>query len=215
MKRALDVTAALLGLLILSPLLAVLALWIKLYDRGPVLFVHRRVGLDGYPFKMLKFRTMVADAGKRGPQLTIGADKRITPVGRFLRETKSDELPQLWNVLTGDMSLVGPRPEVEAYVQHYTTVQRAVLRLLPGITDPASFAFYNESELLGRAADPDKFYREELMPEKIRINMEYAANATVFTDLVVIFATVAKIFGVHVDIFAKFSIRPSKLSTPR
>jgi lipopolysaccharide/colanic/teichoic acid biosynthesis glycosyltransferase len=215
MKRALDFVAALGGLILLAPVFVVVSLWIWFYDRGPVLFPHRRVGQHGWPFKMLKFRSMVVDAGKLGPQLTIGDDRRITPVGRLLRASKMDELPQLWNVLRGEMSLVGPRPEVEAFVQLYTIEQRDVLRLQPGITDPASFAFYNESELLGRAADPDQFYREQLMPEKIRINLEYAAHANVLTDLVVILATLAKPLGIHIDIFTHFSIRPSPLTSSK
>lgn len=215
MKRILDFAAALSGLILLAPVFVVISLWIWFYDRGPVLFPHRRVGQHGWPFKMFKFRSMVVDAGKLGPQLTIGDDRRITPVGRLLRASKMDELPQLWNVLRGEMSLVGPRPEVEAFVQLYTAGQREVLRLQPGITDPASFAFYNESELLGQAADPDQFYREKLMPEKIRINLEYAAHANVLTDLVVILATLAKPLGIHIDIFTIFSIRPSPLTSSK
>jgi lipopolysaccharide/colanic/teichoic acid biosynthesis glycosyltransferase len=210
-KRLLDFTASALGLVILSPVFLLLALLIKFHDGGPVFFAQRRMGRGGKSFRMLKFRSMIVDAAQKGPQLTVGADRRITPVGRVLRATKLDELPQLWNVMRGEMSLVGPRPEVEAYVRLYTEEQQRVLHLKPGITDPASFAFFDESKLLAQAADPERFYREQLMGEKIRINLEYARRANVITDVILILATIVKAFGLHADIFKWFKIRAPSL----
>ena len=201
MSRVLDVVAAAFGLIILSPMLALVALAIKLSDFGPIFFAHGRVGQDGAPFRMLKFRSMRVNADKIGPAITVGGDARITPVGQFLRKTKLDEFPQLWNVLKGEMSLVGPRPEVDGYVVKYAVGDRAVLKLKPGITDPASFAFYDESDVLARATDPERFYVETLMPAKIRVNLAYAQRRTLVTDVFLIVATVLKPFGVHVDVF--------------
>lgn len=211
MKRGFDIALAGLGLLVLSPLLAIIAIGLKLLSPGPALFVQERATLQGATFRMLKFRTMVMDAEKQGALITIGADQRITPLGRLLRETKLDELPQLWNVLRGEMSLVGPRPEVMTYVAGYTSEQRRVLTLKPGITDPASFAFYDEAALLARVAEPETYYREHLAPEKIRINLDYAAKATLMTDLVLVIATVAKGVGFHFDVFAWLKIRAPDL----
>lgn len=195
LKRACDVTGALAGLLVLSPLLAAVAAAIAVTDGWPVLFRQERVGRDGRPFRLWKFRTMVTDAAQRGRQITVGADPRITRVGRWLRAMKLDELPQLVNVLRGEMSLVGPRPEVPRYVALYTPAQRAVLALVPGITDPASLRYYDESRVLAGAADPEQLYVDEIMPEKIRLNLEYAARATAWSDLVVIVATVRRLFA--------------------
>jgi lipopolysaccharide/colanic/teichoic acid biosynthesis glycosyltransferase len=189
-KRALDLAGAGIGILVVSPLLAAIALSVWLNDRGPVLFRQRRIGQGGRPFEMLKFRTMTVNAERQGPQITIGDDPRITRVGRVLRRYKLDELPQLWNVLRRDMSLVGPRPEVERYVRLYTDEQRRVLELMPGITDPASIRFRNEAEILDRAADPQREYVERVMPEKIRINLEYARGASVWTDFLQVLRTV-------------------------
>lgn len=210
-KRSLDFIASALGLVLLSPVFLGVALWIKLSDNGPVFFRHSRIGRGGKPFLMLKFRSMVVGAAKVGLALTVGDDRRITPVGKVLRATKIDELPQLWNVLKGEMSLVGPRPEVASFVMHYSTPQRRVLELKPGITDPASFAFYNESEILGRVADPERYYRDQIMGEKIRINLEYAARANVLTDLVLIFATIGRSFGIRFDLFAWLKIQAPKI----
>lgn len=204
-KRVFDLAMALVGLTGLAPVFAAIAVAIKLFDRGPVFFVQSRIGKDGRPFMIYKFRTM--RPVHRGPEITIGGDSRITPIGRILRKSKLDELPQLWNVLKGDMSFVGPRPEVAKYVAIYTESQRDVLRLRPGITDPASFAFYDESELLAQAADPERYYRDVLVPEKIRINLAYAAQASLWTDLFLILATVMKGFGLHVDVFKRLSLR--------
>jgi lipopolysaccharide/colanic/teichoic acid biosynthesis glycosyltransferase len=190
-NRAFDVVTASTGLLLLAPVLAVIAALIKLDDGGPVLFAQTRVGRFGRPFRMLKFRTMVTDAGQRGGLLTVRGDPRITRSGRVLRATKLDELPQLVNVLIGHMSLVGPRPELEKYVALYDAAQRQVLELQPGITDPASIAYRDENALLARAPDPEEFYIREVMPDKIRINLEYAERATPLTDVAIVGKTLA------------------------
>jgi lipopolysaccharide/colanic/teichoic acid biosynthesis glycosyltransferase len=183
------VCGALIGLLTLWPLLLVIGAAIKLEDGGPVFFRQERVGIGGRRFRLWKFRTMVTDAERRGGQLTVGGDPRVTAAGRWLRQFKLDELPQLLNVLRGEMSLVGPRPEVPRYVGLYTAEQRAVLRLVPGITDPASIRYRDESAELARAVDPERLYVEEIMPEKIRLNLEYAARATPWTDFLVVLST--------------------------
>ena len=192
-KRAVDVAGAVAGLVVLSPVLAALALLVKAGDGGPVLFRQERVGRDGRLFWMYKFRSMVQDAERGGSLLTVGGDPRITPVGRLLRRTKLDELPQLLNVLRGEMSLVGPRPEVPRYVALYTAEQRRVLALVPGITDPAATAYIDEGALLARAADPEQAYVQQIMPDKLRLNLQYAARATVLTDVAVILRTLGVI----------------------
>lgn len=192
-KRAVDLLGASLGLLLLSPALLIVSLAIWLGDRGPVLFGQQRVGLGGRPFRMWKFRTMVVDAEKLGGKLTVEGDPRVTRVGHWLRKTKLDELPQLLNVVKGEMALVGPRPEVQRYVDRYTEEQRRVLDLVPGITDPASIAYRDESEILAREADPEAAYIERIMPDKIRINLEYAQRASVVTDLGVILRTLTRV----------------------
>jgi lipopolysaccharide/colanic/teichoic acid biosynthesis glycosyltransferase len=154
-----------------------------------VFFRQERVGRAGRAFRVWKFRTMVPDAERRGGALTVGDDPRTTRVGRWLRDSKVDELPQLFNVLAGEMSLVGPRPEVPRYVARYSADQRRVLDLVPGITDPASIAYSRESELLARAADPERYYVTAVMPDKIRINLTYAAHANRWTDLKVVLET--------------------------
>ncbi len=200
-KWVLDIVLSLTGLLVLSPFFILTALLVKIYDFGPVIFVQDRIGRGRQTFRMFKFRTMVVDAEKIGAQITVSGDSRITPLGKLLRATKADELPQLWNVLKGEMSFVGPRPEVKKYVDLYSQEQARVLDLVPGITDLASYAFFNESEILAAAPDADKFYRENLIPAKIKINLEYAARATPLTDLILIFATVLRAFGLRKDIF--------------
>lgn len=193
-KRILDVVAASAGLVMLAPLLVLIAILIKAGDGGPVLFRQLRAGRGGQPFEMLKFRTMAVGAERHGP-LTVGADPRITPVGRRLRRFKLDELPQLWNVVRGEMSLVGPRPEVPAFVALYTAEQRRVLDLVPGITDPASIRFTRESALLGAAPDPERAYIELIMPEKIRMNLEYAERSSMQSDVGQILRTLLHIIG--------------------
>jgi len=190
-KRLFDVTASGVGLIVLSPVFAAIAVAVKLDSAGPVFFRQDRIGRAGVPFRMWKFRTMVADAAQRGGALTVGDDPRITPVGRVLRRYKLDELPQLLNVLAGQMSLVGPRPEVAKYVAGYSAAERRVLDLVPGVTDPASLEYRDEAAVLATHADPERAYIEEIAPRKIRLNLEYAERATRRSDLGVILRTLA------------------------
>ncbi len=188
-KRAFDLVWTIPGLIVLTPVLLLIALGIKLDDCGPVFFRQERIGRRGKPFRMWKFRTMVVGAERQGRQITIGRDPRITRAGHWLRRYKLDELPQLFNVLRGDMSLVGPRPEVSRYVALYTPEQRVVLDLVPGITDPASVKYRDESNYLAQFDDPERKYIEAVMPEKIRVNLEYAQRATLWSDFCVIIQT--------------------------
>lgn len=191
-KRLFDVLASGIGIIILSPVLLIIALRIKTGSDGPVFFKQVRVGKDGKEFEILKFRTMVVNAEKLGRQITVGADSRITKVGGFLRKYKLDELPQLFNVFKGDMSLVGPRPEVPRYVKMYTEEQRKVLSVKPGITDLASIRYRDENELLGKAENPDEFYINTIMPDKLALNMEYIKKSNVFYDIYIIIETIIK-----------------------
>lgn len=195
-KRALDLCGASLGLLALWPLFLAVALLIKLGDRGPVFFRQDRVGHKGKCFRIWKFRTMVQRAESLGPGLTVGEDPRVTRAGRWLRHLRIDELPQLVNVLVGEMSLVGPRPELPRYVALYDQAQRRVLDLVPGITDPASIEFRNESERLASAADPEKTYIQDIMPAKIGINLAYAERTTLAGDVAVILRTLGVLLGI-------------------
>lgn len=189
-KRAFDLVVAALALLLAAPLLLLIALAVRLDSPGPVLFRQERVGRGGRPFRIHKFRTMVSDAAARGPAITVGDDPRITRVGRWLRRSKLDELPQLLDVLAGDMSLVGPRPEVPQYVARYPAALRdRVLALRPGITDPVSLAFADEGALLARAADPEREYVEVILPRKLDAAAAYAERATLASDLCVIART--------------------------
>lgn len=193
LKRPFDLACSLTGLALLLPVFAGVAVAIKLMDPGPVFFRQERIGLHGRPFRIWKFRTMVVDAPRMGAAITVGADSRITRVGGFLRKYKLDELPQLLNVATGEMSLVGPRPEVPRYVALYTEAQREVLRLKPGITDWASIKYRDESAILAKAEDPETMYRKILMPDKIRLNLDYAGKASLVKDISVIIATLIKV----------------------
>jgi lipopolysaccharide/colanic/teichoic acid biosynthesis glycosyltransferase len=195
MKRLFDVLASALGLLVLSPLLAAVALLVKLSSRGPVLFRQERIGRHFRPFLIYKFRTMVPDAPARGGPLTAGEDPRITPVGRVLRRSKLDELPQLLNVLRGEMSLVGPRPEVRRYVELFRRDYEEILRARPGITDLASLAYRQEAEILGRAENPEEEYVRHILPKKIRLNKEYLRRSSLFFDLGLIGKTVYRLFA--------------------
>jgi len=188
-KRAFDLFWSILGLVVLAPLLVLAAALVKLEDHGPVFFRQVRIGRGGLPFRIWKFRTMVVDAERQGRAITVGRDPRITRIGAWLRDTKLDELPQLLNVVAGDMSLVGPRPEVPRYVELYSDAQRAILALRPGITDLASIKYRHESELLATAENPDETYVRVLLPDKLRINLAYAARADVWSDFLVILAT--------------------------
>ncbi len=191
-KRLFDIAAAGLGLLLLWPVLLAAAVWVKLDSPGPVLFRQTRIGRFGVPFTIHKFRTMRVAPGAA---ITVGADPRITRAGHWLRQTKLDELPQLWDVLRGAMSLVGPRPELPKYVELYPAdLRERVLSVRPGITDPASLAFSHEAELLAAAADPEREYREVILPAKLRLSADYAARANLATDLRLIVATLARVF---------------------
>ena len=195
-KRGFDLLLAAAGLLLLSPLLLVVALCIRLDSPGPVFFRQERVGRGGRLFRIHKFRTMVADAPARGPGLTIGADPRVTRVGRWLRRTKIDELAQLLDVLTGQMSLVGPRPELPRYVALYPPLLRdQLLGVRPGITDPASLKYADEASLLAAAADPEREYTQVLLPAKLQASADYLRTATLASDLAVLARTAAFLFG--------------------
>ena len=199
-KRIFDICTAALALLLLSPLLLLLALWIKLDSPGPVLFRQERVGRHGVLFRIHKFRTMAVDAPTRGPQITLGADARVTGVGRRLRQYRLDELPQLIDVLRGRMSLVGPRPEVPHFVAHYPEALRvAVLAVRPGLTDPAAIAHLDEAALLAGATDPEQTYIERILPAKLCMQAEYASRATLLSDLGVLVQTLATLVRRHHD----------------
>lgn len=190
-KRWFDLLASGLGLVLLAPLLLVLAVWIKLDSQGPVFFRQERVGRDGKLFRIHKFRTMVTEAERRGLQITVGADARVTRVGQWMRRYKFDELPQLLDVWLGRMSLVGPRPEVPRYVACYpVNVRDLVLSVRPGITDRASIEFKDENEILARSADPNKAYIEQVLPIKLAFYQEYVKNRSFFGDIGLIFKTI-------------------------
>lgn len=195
MKRTFDIIASSLGLIFLSPLFFILAILIKLDSEGPVFFKQIRVGLKNKDFSLYKFRSMYVKTDKSG-LLTIGdRDPRITSLGYYIRKYKLDELPQLVNVLKGDMSLVGPRPQVRKYVNLYTPEQMRVLDIRPGITDLASIKYRNESELLGKLNDPNKYYTEVIMQDKLRINLQYIENNNLLNDIAIIFCTFKKIIN--------------------
>ena len=191
--RLLDIVLSLLGLIFLLPIFLILAVWIKFDSQGSIFFRQIRVGKDGRDFRIYKFRTMIVNAEKMGI-ITIGErDPRITNSGYFLRKYKLDELPQLINVLKGEMSFVGPRPEVRKYVEMYNQEQLKILTVKPGITDYASIEYINEDEILGKSLDPERTYIEEIMPQKIKYNMKYINNKTVIEYFKIIFLTIIKI----------------------
>lgn len=193
-KRLFDIVFAFVGLLILLPFLVLLSLAIVTDSRGGVFYLQRRVGKNNIDFNLFKFRTMYPESDKKG-LLTVGMnDKRITRVGSFLRRYKLDELPQLLNVLNGTMSFVGPRPEVRKYVSLYTKEQMKVLSVKPGITDLASIAFADENSLLGTSNNPEELYINEIMPQKIQLNLEYIKKSSLLFDIALIFRTIFKIF---------------------
>lgn len=192
-KRCFDVTASFFGILFLLIPFAAVAVAVKCSSRGPVFFRQVRVGKNGRKFRIYKFRTMVADAEKKGMQITVGGDSRVTGIGRVLRKTKVDELPQLFNVFAGQMSFVGPRPEVPHYVDMYSDYQKNVLRIKPGITELASIVYRDENDVLAKSEDPERTYIEEIMPEKIKLNMQYMQKMNVFYDIYLIFRTFAAV----------------------
>ena len=194
-KRAMDIVLSAAALCVLWPVLLLIALAIVVDDPGPVFYRQVRVGRGGKPFRIFKFRTMVVDADKKGLSITVGRDSRITRVGAFLRKTKLDELAQLLNVLCGQMSFVGPRPEVPRYVELYTPYQRQVLLVRPGITDYASIAYRNENDLLAGADDPERMYIETIMPDKIELNMKYLREISPLTDVRLILRTVLAVIA--------------------
>jgi lipopolysaccharide/colanic/teichoic acid biosynthesis glycosyltransferase len=194
-KRCFDLVCASVSLLLISPVLLVVALLVKCTSRGPVLYSHRRVGKDGARFGVLKFRTMSANRQITGPSLTRKGDRRITGIGRVLRKWKLDELPQLVNVVRGEMSLVGPRPDAPKYVDKLTSEQKLVLLLRPGITGAASLEFRDEEAMLSQVAEDqlEEFYSAEVLPAKVRLDMDYARRANLLTDLVILLRTVGAI----------------------
>ena len=194
-KRAMDIVLSAAALCVLWPVLLLIALAIVVDDPGPVFYRQVRVGRGGKPFRIFKFRTMVVDADKKGLSITVGRDSRITRVGALLRKTKLDELAQLLNVLCGQMSFVGPRPEVPRYVELYTPYQRQVLLVRPGITDYASIAYRNENDLLAGADDPERMYIETIMPDKIELNMKYLREISPLTDVRLMLRTVLAVIA--------------------
>ena len=194
MKRVFDISCSFLGLLVLSPLFLIVALLVATTSRGGVFYKQVRVGKDFRNFKILKFRSMRPDSDKKG-LLTVGSkDNRVTKVGYFIRKYKIDELPQLINVLVGDMSFVGPRPEVPKYVEMYNEEQRKVLSVRPGITDYASIEYRNENDILAKSDNPEQTYIDEVMPAKLKLNLRYISEMSLKTDLKIIFGTIFKIF---------------------
>lgn len=195
LKRIFDLLVSLLGLIILTPLFLLIAGLIKLDSNGPIFFRQARVGRNGDIFRIHKFRTMVSESDHQGLQITVGDDNRITKMGAFLRKCKIDELPQLVDVLAGNMSLVGPRPEVPIYIEYYPTkIRQVVLSVRPGITDYASIKYKDESTILGNAEDPHEVYINEILPIKQNLYIYYVRNQSFFGDIRIIFKTLINIF---------------------
>ena len=199
MKRSLDIVFSLIGLLILLPFLPFIAILIKRDSKGPVFFLQERVGKDFKSFKICKFRTMESDADKKGARITAVGDGRVTKIGRTLRKFKIDELPQLFNVLKGDMSFVGPRPEVREYVQLFEKEYRKLLSIRPGITDPASLHYSDEASVLGNSSTYEDMYIKKVLPEKIRLSSQYVDSHALRTDLKLIVMTLIKTTNIKPD----------------
>jgi lipopolysaccharide/colanic/teichoic acid biosynthesis glycosyltransferase len=193
MKRAFDIAISLVGLVLLLPVMAIVALLIKRDSEGPVFFKQERVGRNFRPFWIYKFRTMRQSSA--GPPLTVGEDSRITRIGRFLRKTKIDELPQLINVLKGEMTFVGPRPEVREYVELFRSDYEKILKVRPGVTDMASLKYQDEAKVLGQFKNPEEEYVKRILPDKIRLAEEYVSRSSLFFDLSLILKTVPRLFG--------------------
>lgn len=191
-KRIFDIFSSAVGIILLSPILIIISILIKAGSDGPVFFKQIRVGRNEKNFKILKFRTMIVDAEKVGKQITVGDDNRITKIGKVLRKYKIDELPQLFNVLKGEMSLVGPRPEVPRYVELYNDEQRQVFKVRPGITDLASLRYKDENDLLGDKENPEEFYINKVMPDKLALNVEYIKKSNIIFDIYIIIKTIIK-----------------------
>jgi lipopolysaccharide/colanic/teichoic acid biosynthesis glycosyltransferase len=192
--RLLDISVSLAALIVLAPLLLVLAIAVKVSSPGPIFYRARRAGKDGHPFTLYKFRSMVADAAARGPRVTGSADPRVTPIGALMRRTKLDELPQFFNTLIGDMSLVGPRPEDPGFVQTYSAAQREVLRVKPGITSPATVLHRYEEDLL-TGPDWEETYRRRILPAKLKIELAYLHRRTLADDVRILARTVCALFA--------------------
>lgn len=200
MKRIMDIAVSAVALVLLAPALVTIAIIIRLDSPGPVIFCQDRVGRNFRRFSIYKFRTMVVDASARGPAITGPADPRVTRVGRRLRRVKFDELPQLWNVLRGDMSLVGPRPELPRYVERFHNEYRDLLRVRPGLTDPSSLKYADEASLMTGAADPEDFYVTRIMPHKLALARQYLDGSSLLMDLKLIGLTMLRVCGViHYD----------------
>ncbi len=193
LKRFYDIVFSLLGLIALLPVFVIIAIAIKIDSPGPVFYAQTRVGKDGIHFKIYKFRKMHHYVGNRGSKLTLANDQRMTRVGSFLRKTKLDELPQAWNVLKGDMSVVGPRPETPNFVKHYSHEQREVLKVRPGITDYASIYYIDEGSILEKVDDPETYYIETIMPKKIKMSKGYIHDMSLINDMKIIFLTFSSI----------------------
>ena len=193
-KRAFDLIVAIIGVIVLSPVISAITILIKILTPGPAIYAATRVGRFGRPFCLYKFRTMVLNADKIGGPSTSEDDPRVTKVGRILRRYKLDELPQLVNVLKGEMSFVGPRPEVPAEVELYTPEERELLKVAPGITDWASMRFHNEGEILKGSPDPHRTYHEKIRPEKVRLGLEYVHRRSFWVDLQILFSTMSLLF---------------------
>lgn len=194
LKRLFDLFISIIGLIVLMPLFIIISLFILSDFSGGIFYIQSRVGKNNCDFGLIKFRTMKKGSDKKG-LLTIGNDSRITPSGRFLRKYKLDELPQLFNVFAGNMSLVGPRPEVRKYVEMYSDDQKKVLRVKPGLTDYASIEYFDENALLGESDDPERTYIEEVMPAKLKLNEKYLANVSLQHDLKILWQTFLRIIG--------------------
>lgn len=197
-KRLIDIVVSGISLFILAPLFILIAVSIKLSSKGTVFYRQIRVGKGGENFQILKFRSMKSNTESLGSQITISGDSRITPIGKILRKFKLDELPQFWNVFIGNMSLVGPRPELPCYVEEYTDEQRRVLNIRPGITDIASIAYRNEEKMLALSPEPEKFYRSVVLPHKLTLNLQYISRVTFRNDLSLIGKTILAIFSQHI-----------------
>lgn len=194
-KRIFDIIFSVIGIILIFPFLLIIAIFIVFDSKGGVFYFQSRVGYKNKDFKLFKFRTMKTNSDKKG-LLTVGSrDSRITKIGYYLRKYKIDELPQLFNVLLGNMSFIGPRPEVRKYVDLYNSEQLKVLNCKPGITDLASIRYFNENDILAKSENPEKTYIEEVMPHKLNINLEYAKNPSLIKDVVIIFKTLAKIIS--------------------
>lgn len=192
-KRVFDMVASFLGMLLCAPVLVVVAVLVRLDSPGPVFFRQIRVGQHGKPFVIVKFRSMVDSVGQTGRGITPENDRRVTAIGAFLRKWKLDELPQLWNVFVGDMSLIGPRPELPGYVAGYSDQQKSVLRVKPGISDYASLRYRNEGRLLQQNSDPERYYRETILPDKLSLNLRYLNDLSLACDLSLLLSTIRSV----------------------